>query len=117
MNSVLDIISNFSWWLWILIVLAIVAIRDVFFQKKHTISHNYPIVGHLRYWLESIGPEMRQYFVASNREELPFNKIERGWIYASAKKENNYEGFGTDRDIYAHQHIFVNNAMLPYKSS
>jgi glutamate synthase domain-containing protein 2 len=117
MNSVLEIISNFSWWLWILIVLAIVAIRDVFFQKKHTISHNYPIVGHLRYWLESIGPEMRQYFVASNREELPFNKIERGWIYASAKKENNYEGFGTDRDIYAHQHIFVNNAMLPYKSS
>jgi glutamate synthase domain-containing protein 2 len=46
---------------------------------------------------------------------LPFNRIERGWIYASAKKENNYEGFGTDRDIYAHQHIFVNNAMIPFK--
>jgi len=58
---------------------------------------------------------MRQYFVANNREELPFNRIERGWIYASAKKENNYEGFGTDRDIYAHQHIFINNAMIPYK--
>ena len=115
MNSIFEIISSFPWWLWIIIVLAIVAIRDVFFQKKHTISHNFPIVGHLRYWLESIGPETRQYFVASNREELPFNRIERGWIYASAKKENNYEGFGTDRDIYAHQHIFVNNAMLPYK--
>jgi glutamate synthase domain-containing protein 2 len=58
---------------------------------------------------------MRQYFVANNREELPFNRIERGWIYASAKNENNYEGFGTDRDIYAHQHIFINNAMMPYK--
>ena len=115
MNSIIEVISSFPWWLWIIIVLAIVAIRDVFFQKKHTISHNFPIVGHLRYWLESIGPETRQYFVASNREELPFNRIERGWIYASAKKENNYEGFGTDRDIYAHQHIFVNNAMLPYK--
>ncbi len=103
--------------MWILIFLVLVAIRDVFIQKKHTISHNFPIVGHLRYLLESIGPEMRQYFVANNREELPFNRIERGWIYASAKKENNYEGFGTDRDIYEHQHIFINNAMMPFKIS
>lgn len=115
MQSVLEFLSSISWWLWIIIFLTLVAIRDVFFQKKHTISHNFPIVGHLRYWLESIGPEMRQYFVANNREELPFNRIERSWIYASAKKENNYEGFGTDRDIYAHQHIFINNAMMPYK--
>ncbi|MDG1730421.1 MAG: FMN-binding glutamate synthase family protein [Algibacter sp.] len=115
MNVILDFFLNIAWWGWILISLALVAIRDIFFQKTHTISHNYPIVGHLRYWLESIGPEMRQYFVANNREELPFNRIERGWIYASAKKENNYEGFGTDRDIYEHQHVFINNAMMPYK--
>ncbi|MFB9052556.1 FMN-binding glutamate synthase family protein [Formosa undariae] len=108
-------LSDISWWIWVILFLLIVAIRDVFVQKKHTISHNFPIVGHLRFLLESIGPEMRQYFVANNREELPFNRIERGWIYASAKKENNYEGFGTDRDIYANQHVFVNNAMLPYK--
>ncbi len=115
MDFILEFLGSISWWLWVIIGLAIVAIRDVFFQRDHTISHNFPIVGHLRYWLESIGPEMRQYFVANNREELPFNRIERGWIYASAKKENNYEGFGTDRDIYAHQHIFINNAMMPYK--
>ncbi|ARV08401.1 FMN-binding glutamate synthase family protein [Winogradskyella sp. PC-19] len=115
MNTVLEFLGSISWWLWIVIVIAVIAIRDVFFQRKHTISHNFPVVGHLRYWLESIGPEMRQYFVANNREELPFNRIERGWIYASAKNENNYEGFGTDRDIYAHQHIFINNAMMPYK--
>ncbi|WP_296317802.1 FMN-binding glutamate synthase family protein [Winogradskyella sp. UBA3174] len=115
MDAMLSFLSSISWWLWVIIALAIVAIRDIFFQRGHTISHNFPIVGHLRYWLESIGPEMRQYFVANNREELPFNRIERGWIYASAKKENNYEGFGTDRDIYAHQHIFINNAMMPYK--
>lgn len=115
MDSVLEFLGNIPWWLWIIIFLALVAIRDIFFQRKHTISHNFPIVGHLRYLLESIGPEMRQYFVANNREELPFNRIERGWIYASAKQENNYEGFGTDRYIYAHQHIFINNAMMPYK--
>ncbi|WP_299116383.1 FMN-binding glutamate synthase family protein [uncultured Winogradskyella sp.] len=115
MDSVLNVLSSMPWWLWIIIVIAIVAMRDIFFQNKHTISHNFPVIGHLRYLLESIGPEMRQYFVANNREELPFNRIERGWIYASAKKENNYEGFGTDRDIFAHQHIFINNAMMPYK--
>ncbi|WP_111684128.1 FMN-binding glutamate synthase family protein [Winogradskyella tangerina] len=115
MDSVLEFLGSISWWLWIIIALVLIAIRDVFLQRRHTISHNFPIVGHLRYLLESIGPEMRQYFVANNREELPFNRIERGWIYASAKKENNYEGFGTDRDIYAHQHIFINNAMMPYK--
>jgi len=115
MQNFTNILSNLPWWSWILIFLALVAIWDIFIQRKHTIKHNYPIVGHLRYWLESIGPEMRQYFVANNREELPFNRIERGWIYASAKNENNYEGFGTDRDIYANQHIFINNAMIPYK--
>lgn len=110
----MTIFSSIPWWLWIVIVLTLIALRDVF-QRKHTINHNFPIVGHLRYLLERIGPEMRQYFVANNREELPFNRIERGWIYASAKKENNYEGFGTDRNIYEHQHIFINNAMFPFK--
>jgi len=116
MDSILEIIKDIPWWVWILVIFGIIALRDIF-QRKHTISHNFPIVGHIRYMLESIGPEMRQYFVANNREELPFNRIERGWIYASAKKENNYEGFGTDRNIYEHQHIFINNAMMPYQIS
>jgi len=94
MYSLLDLLAKLHWWVWIFIFLALVAIWDIFIQRRHTIKHNFPIVGHLRYWLESIGPEMRQYFVANNREELPFNRIERGWIYASAKSENNYEGFG-----------------------
>ena len=111
----LAFLGQITWWMWILILLAIVAIRDIFIQKSHTISHNFPIIGHLRYILEKIGPELRQYLIANNREELPFNRIERSWIYTSAKKENNYEGFGTDRDIYEHQHIFINNAMMPYK--
>ncbi|QKX06331.1 FMN-binding glutamate synthase family protein [Aquimarina sp. TRL1] len=110
-------IQSIPWWGWILIILCLVAIRDVFFNKRHTISHNFPIVGHFRYALESIGPEIRQYFVANNREELPFNRIERGWVYASSKKENNYEGFGTDRDIYLHQHIFIKNCMIPFQPS
>ncbi len=115
MQSILGFLASIPWWLWILTALLLIAIRDVFFNKKHTIKHNFPIIGHLRYMLESIGPEMRQYFVANNREELPFNRIERAWVYASSKNENNYEGFGTDRDIYLHQHIFVKNCMIPFK--
>lgn len=115
MEQFLTLVQSIPWWGWLLVFLVLVAVRDIFFQRVHTISHNFPIVGHLRYWLESIGPEMRQYFVANNREELPFNRIERGWIYASAKKENNYEGFGTDRDIYDHQHIFVKNQMMAFR--
>ncbi len=63
--------------------------------------------------LESIGPEFRQYIVAGNREELPFNRIERSWVYASSKNENNYEGFGTDQNIYDVNYIFINNAVIP----
>lgn len=95
--------------------LIVLFIYDVFIQKKHIIQHNFPIVGHLRYFLEKIGPELRQYIVANNREELPFNRSERSWVYASAKKQNNYQGFGTDQDLGAHGYVFINNAMLPYK--
>ncbi len=114
MTNFLNSIPSLPWWTWIFLFLVLVAVWDIFIQKRHTIKHNFPVVGHLRYWLESIGPEMRQYFVSNNREELPFNRIERGWIYASAKKENNYEGFGTDRDITAHQYVFIKNRMMAF---
>ncbi|WP_424493974.1 FMN-binding glutamate synthase family protein [Salinimicrobium sp. GXAS 041] len=115
MEQILDFLGEISWWMWILIILALIALRDIFFNKKHIILHNFPVVGHLRYLLESIGPELRQYIVAGNREELPFNRTERSWVYASSKNVNNYEGFGTDQDIYEVNYIFINNAVIPYK--
>jgi len=115
MDAIFNFISEISWWQWAILVVVIIAIKDIFFSKEHTIIHNFPVVGHFRYLLESIGPELRQYIVANNREELPFNRIERGWIYASAKNENNYEGFGTDQDIYQAGYIFIKNAMTTYK--
>ncbi|MCA9515755.1 MAG: FMN-binding glutamate synthase family protein, partial [Myxococcales bacterium] len=56
-------------------------------------------IGHFRYILEAIGPELRQYIVTDNDEERPFSRDQRRWVYASAKKENNYFGFGTDNDL------------------
>jgi len=76
-------------------------------QKKHAILRNFPIIGHFRYWLETVGPELRQYIVTNNDEEKPFSRDQRRWIYASAKKENNYFGFGTDNDIEATPHYLI----------
>ena len=68
-------------------------------QKKHAILRNFPVVGHFRYMLETVGPELRQYIVTDNNSERPFSRDQRTWIYASSKLENNYFGFGTDNDV------------------
>ncbi len=79
-------------------VLAAVIVYDLL-QRQHAILRNFPIVGHFRYWLEAIGPELRQYIVTDNNEERPFNRDQRRWVYASSKRENNYFGFGSDNDM------------------
>ncbi len=114
MESVINFFTNIAWWVWLLFILSIIAVKDIL-QKKRTVVHNFPVIGHLRYMLESIGPEIRQYFVANNREELPFNRRQRGWIYASAKKENNFEGFGTDQDMTSPGYVLIKPAMLTHK--
>ncbi|HEY1180410.1 MAG TPA: FMN-binding glutamate synthase family protein, partial [Phytomonospora sp.] len=78
--------------------LAGVAAHDLL-QRRHAILRNFPVLGHARFWLESIGPELRQYIVAGNDEERPFSRDQRRWVYASAKLQNNYFGFGTDNDL------------------
>lgn len=115
MDKVIEVMSSWSWWVWVLIVVLVVVLRDVFFNKKHAVSHNYPLIGHFRYWLEKIGPELRQYIVANNREELPFNRSQRSWIYASSKEENNYQAFGTDQDIHAPNYHFIKPNIFGYK--
>jgi glutamate synthase domain-containing protein 2 len=78
--------------------LAGVAAHDLL-QRRHALLRNFPLVGHGRYLLESIGPELRQYIVTDNNSERPFSRDQRRWVYASSKLENNYFGFGTDNDI------------------
>ncbi len=106
-----------STWAWIGIgvgaFLLVVAIYDVT-QKKRAIIRNFPLVGHLRYWLETIGPELRQYVVTSNDEERPFSRDQRRWVYASSKKENNYFGFGTDNDIERDGYIIIRHSAFPH---
>ena len=64
-------------------------------QKHDTIWRNFPVVGHFRNIFISIGAAIRQYWVASDKEEMPFNRHDRNWVYATSKKQNNNFGFGT----------------------
>ena len=83
-------------------------------QTRHAILKNFPIIGHFRYWLESVGPELRQYIVTSNDEERPFSRDQRRWVYTSAKKKNNYFGFGTDNDLEtAEGYVIIKHKALP----
>ncbi len=78
--------------------LGAVAAHDLL-QKRHTILRNFPLIGHGRYAVERLGPELRQYIVTSDDEGRPFSRDQREWVYASAKQQNSYIGFGTDNDI------------------
>ena len=102
------------WALYVVLgILAIILTYDLV-QRKNAIWHNFPLIGHFRNLLIEIGPELRQYIVAHNREEAPFNRSERDWIYSSAKRENNYFGFGTDDQIYNIGYPIIKHAVFPY---
>jgi glutamate synthase domain-containing protein 2 len=83
-------------------------------QTRHAILRNFPVVGHLRYLLERVGPELRQYIVTDNDEERPFSRDQRRWVYASAKGENAYFGFGTDNHLDTPNYTFIRHAAFPY---
>src|SRR3954452_21876317 len=90
--------------------LAATAARDLL-QREHAIVRNFPLIGRLRFVLESVGPELRQYIVTSNDEERPFSRDQRRWVYASSKRQINTFGFGTDNDL---EHV---DGMVVFKQS
>jgi glutamate synthase domain-containing protein 2 len=75
-----------------------VAVRDLT-QKSHALKRNFPVLANVRYLIESIGPELRQYIISGDDEERPFSRDQRRWVYASSKLQNNYFGFGTGNDV------------------
>lgn len=99
-------------WIGLILLLVGVATHDLL-QKKHTLLRVVPIFGHFRFFLEKFGAPFRQYFFTSNRDELPFNRSDREWIYASAKGENIEKGFGSDKDFSHPNHFFIKPALIP----
>lgn len=83
-------------------------------QRRHAVLRNFPIVGHLRYVLETFGPELRQYIVTGNDDERPFSRNERRWIYSTAKRQNPHFGFGSDVDWSSQPgHVLIKQSAFP----
>ncbi|GAA3573724.1 FMN-binding glutamate synthase family protein [Kribbella ginsengisoli] len=82
----------------IVVLLIAVGIHDVI-QKKHSILRNYPVIGHLRFLLEKIRPELQQYFIERNYDGRPYDRDTRSTIYSRAKGTNEEQPFGTERDV------------------
>lgn len=68
-------------------------------QTRQAIRRNYPVIGHLRYYFEHVGTFFRQYFFSMDREEMPFNRAQRSWVYRAAKDIDNTVAFGSTRDL------------------
>lgn len=94
-----------AWLVWVFI-------HDVT-QKGHAIQRNYPVIGHLRYMFENMGEYFRQYWFADDREELPFNRATRAWVYRTAKGLGGMLGFGSTNDLKQTGSIIFTSAAFP----
>ncbi len=96
----------------ILIPYILVGLWDVF-SFKHTILRNYPVIGHFRYFLEYIRPEIQQYFVESDKDGVPYNREIRSLVYQRSKKERDTIAFGTKQNISAIGYQFSYHSLNP----
>ncbi len=94
------------------IVIVVFYVIDVT-QKKQAIRRNYPVIGRFRYRFEHLGEFFRQYFFAMDREELPFNRAERSWVYRAAKNVNRTVAFGSTRDLTEPGTVLFLNSAFP----
>jgi len=97
----------------VLIGWLIVAIVHDVTQKKHTVLRNYPVIGRLRFFFENLGEYFRQYFFAGDRDEMPFNRATRSWVYKEAKNEGGIIGFGSTNDLREPGSILFVNHPFP----
>jgi len=82
-------------------------------QTRHAIRHNYPVIGRFRYLFEHLGTFFRQYFFAMDREELPFNRAERSWVYRASKNLDSTVPFGSTRDLRPLGSVYFVNCPFP----
>ncbi len=100
-----------GWWL-----IFLIAVGIGFFdtqQTRHAVLRNYPVIGHLRFLLEYIRPEIRQYFIEGDNEVAPFSRAQRSLVYQRAKGDSDKRPFGTQRDVQAPGHEWLNHSIAP----
>jgi len=114
LTATIIIIAQF-WFpmIWVFLLIGPLIVMGIFdiVQKKHTIRRNFPLLGRFRYILESIRPEIMQYFVETDTQGRPLNRILRSLIYRRAKGENDTEPFGTQLDVYHAGYEWLEHSM------
>lgn len=103
-----------GWWPMIFLVLCGIGVYDLQ-QTHHAILRNYPIIGHLRFILETTRPEIRQYFLESETEASPFSRAQRTLVYTRAKGQSDKRPFGTQLDVRAVGYEWINHSIAPTK--
>jgi glutamate synthase domain-containing protein 2 len=111
---VLGLLFSSLWFLGLIwaVPTATVGLRDLT-QKQHSILRNYPLLGHLRFFFESIRPEMMQYFVETDEDGKPYNRVQRTAVYERAKDQEQAKPFGTDLDVYSTEYEYITHSMAP----
>src|SRR5271155_529423 len=96
----------------VFIVLAVIGTVDVF-QTRHAVLRNYPLSAHIRFILEEIRPEIRQYFLESEKDGTPFSRDQRALVYQRAKQALDKRPFGTQNDVYASGYEWLHHSIAP----
>ncbi len=100
------------WLVVVFLVLVLLGVRDVW-QQQHSVLRNYPVIGHLRFLLEFIRPEIRQYFIESDSEAEPFSRQQRSLVYQRSKGASDKRPFGTQMNVGAVGYEWINHSLLP----
>ncbi len=104
-----------AYWLWPALIcggLTLLGLAD-YLQKHQAIRRNYPVLAHFRFFFEYIRPEIRQYFVESDAEELPFSRAQRSIVYQRSKQAADKRPFGTLLDVYGKSYEWINHSIAP----
>ncbi len=111
--TVIALAADAAWWVTgPLLLLTGLGLWDLA-QSKHSLFRNYPLVGHIRFLSEAVGPMMRQYFVEADTEGKPYDREQRSLVYQRAKKVRDSMPFGTERAINSPGYEWLNHSMLP----
>jgi len=102
-------------WLWPCVIFGALAALGTWdlLQHRSTLRRNYPLLAHFRYGLESIGPEIRQYFIERDTEEAPFSRQQRALVYQRSKSVMDVVPFGTEHDVYGVNYEWINHSIVP----
>ena len=102
-----------GWWLMaVSFALTVIGLTDVL-QKKRALRRNYPILAHLRFFFESIRPEIRQYLLEDDQTAQPFSRNQRSLVYQRAKRDTDKRPFGTQLNVYETGYEWINHAIAP----